>query len=164
MEKSCETCRYDLGGGRYNCRLNVEQECRDGEGYELWEPNDKYKPPRPKKVLIDEIELLERLDMLRKTLYTIGGDNCERRAAGVAEAIREVNAMPPEWIGMTWVSVDRKMKPMKDEEVLVVTKTKKGFRAVDKGYYDHESARWVHRGVSEVTHWMQMPELPVEGD
>ena len=40
MDKSCETCRYDLGGGRYNCRLNVEQECRDGGGYECWEPKE----------------------------------------------------------------------------------------------------------------------------
>ena len=41
MEKSCETCRYDLGGGRYNCRINEEQECRDGGGYELWEPKEE---------------------------------------------------------------------------------------------------------------------------
>lgn len=158
MEKSCETCRYDLGGGRYNCRLNVEQECRDGEGYELWEPNDKYKPPRPKRVLIDEIELREKLEALIDQRYEA---HFYEKAAGAADALHEVLVAPVCWEGMTWVSVDR-MKPMKGEEVLVVTKTKKGFRAVDKGYYDRESARWVHRGVSEVTHWMPIPELPVE--
>ncbi len=160
MEKSCETCRYDLGGGRWNCRLNVEQECRDGEGYELWEASDKYKPPRPKKVLIDEIELTDRLEVLNTKLNTLG---CDKRAAGVADALYEVRAMPAEWEGMTWVTIDR-MKPMDGEEVLVATKTKKGFRAVDKGYYDRESERWVHRGVSEVTHWMPIPELPKEDD
>ena len=46
MEKSCETCRYDLGGGRYNCQINEEQECRDGGGYELWEPKDEHDLPK----------------------------------------------------------------------------------------------------------------------
>lgn len=34
MEKSCETCKYDLGGGRDNCDLNVAFECRDGGVYQ----------------------------------------------------------------------------------------------------------------------------------
>lgn len=37
MHDSCEGCRYDLGGGRENCLINAEYECRDGGGYELWE-------------------------------------------------------------------------------------------------------------------------------
>lgn len=40
MEKSCETCKYDLGGGRDNCELNVAFECAAGEGYEAWEPKE----------------------------------------------------------------------------------------------------------------------------
>lgn len=37
MHDSCEGCRYDLGGGRENCRINAEYECRDGGGFELWD-------------------------------------------------------------------------------------------------------------------------------
>ena len=40
MEKSCETCKFDLGGGRDNCDLNVAFECAAGEGYEAWEPKE----------------------------------------------------------------------------------------------------------------------------
>jgi len=36
MEKCCETCRYDLGGGYDNCRINLESECAAGY-YEAWE-------------------------------------------------------------------------------------------------------------------------------
>lgn len=32
---SCEGCKHDLGGG--HCRLNVEDECCEGGGFELWE-------------------------------------------------------------------------------------------------------------------------------
>lgn len=39
MERNCETCRYDLGGGYNNCRINVEAECAAG-GFEAWEPKD----------------------------------------------------------------------------------------------------------------------------
>ena len=35
--ESCEGCRHNLGGGRENCRINAEYECRDGGGFELWE-------------------------------------------------------------------------------------------------------------------------------
>lgn len=38
-EKCCETCRYDLGGGYNNCRINVEAECAEG-GFEAWEPKE----------------------------------------------------------------------------------------------------------------------------
>lgn len=34
---SCEGCRYNLGGGYDNCRINLESECAAG-GYEAWEP------------------------------------------------------------------------------------------------------------------------------
>ena len=37
--KCCETCRYGLGGGFDNCRINLESECGDGE-HEAWEPKD----------------------------------------------------------------------------------------------------------------------------
>lgn len=35
---SCEGCKHDLGGGR--CRMNVELECREGGGFEMWEDDD----------------------------------------------------------------------------------------------------------------------------
>ena len=37
---SCEGCKNDLGGGRDNCCLNLSFECRDGGGFEAWEPED----------------------------------------------------------------------------------------------------------------------------
>ena len=56
-----------------------------------------------------------------------------------------------------WISVADKIPP-DQEEVLVLTQSKNGVRNVDKGYWaiDH----FIHRGRSEVTHWMPMPELP----
>ena len=40
---SCEGCKNNLGGG--HCRINVEGECREGGGFELWE-KDVGKPPK----------------------------------------------------------------------------------------------------------------------
>ncbi len=37
--KACETCRYDLGGGYNNCKINLEAECAAG-GYEAWEAKE----------------------------------------------------------------------------------------------------------------------------
>ena len=37
IEKTCASCRHDLGGGYDNCRINLEDECAAG-GYEAWEP------------------------------------------------------------------------------------------------------------------------------
>lgn len=37
---SCKGCKNDLGGGRDNCRLNLAFECRDGGGFEAYEPED----------------------------------------------------------------------------------------------------------------------------
>lgn len=34
-EGSCVGCKNDLGGG--HCRINMERECREGGGFELWE-------------------------------------------------------------------------------------------------------------------------------
>lgn len=39
IEKSCVGCRHYLGGGQ--CRINVEAECREGGGFELWEPPEE---------------------------------------------------------------------------------------------------------------------------
>lgn len=38
MRKSCESCRYYLGGGC--CRIHEEAECREGGGYELWDKEE----------------------------------------------------------------------------------------------------------------------------
>ena len=34
--ESCDGCENDLGGGC--CQINVERECRDGGGFELYKP------------------------------------------------------------------------------------------------------------------------------
>lgn len=39
MNRCCETCRHDLGGGYDNCRINLEAECSAGN-YEAWEPKE----------------------------------------------------------------------------------------------------------------------------
>ena len=59
-----------------------------------------------------------------------------------------------------WISVEDEL-PEDQEEVLVLTQSKNGVRNVDKGYWaiDH----FIHRGRSEVTHWMPMPEPPEMG-
>ena len=36
-ERTCATCRHDLGGGQ--CARSLERECRDG-GFEAWEEKD----------------------------------------------------------------------------------------------------------------------------
>lgn len=36
---SCDGCKHDLGGGR--CRMNLEYECREGGGFELWEDDEE---------------------------------------------------------------------------------------------------------------------------
>ena len=38
MAESCEGCKWDLRGGRDNCRINLAFECRDGGGFEAYEP------------------------------------------------------------------------------------------------------------------------------
>ena len=38
----CEGCKHDLGGGC--CRINLEPECREGGGYEAWEPKELPEP------------------------------------------------------------------------------------------------------------------------
>lgn len=38
-EKTCDTCRHNLGGGYNNCRINLEAECAAGE-YEAWEAKE----------------------------------------------------------------------------------------------------------------------------
>lgn len=56
-----------------------------------------------------------------------------------------------------WISVTDKIPP-DQEEVLVLTQNRNGVRNVDKGYWaiDH----FIHRGRSEVTHWMPLPPPP----
>ena len=56
-----------------------------------------------------------------------------------------------------WISVKDKL-PEDQDEVLVLTRSMKGMRNVDKGYWsiDH----FIHRGCAQVTHWMPMPEPP----
>ena len=56
-----------------------------------------------------------------------------------------------------WISVKDKL-PEDQVEVLVLTRSMKGMRNVDKGYWsiDH----FIHRGRAQVTHWMPLPNPP----
>ena len=70
-----------------------------------------------------------------------------------AAEIEKLKALVPRWIPVT----DK--IPPDQEEVLVLTQSKNGVRNVDKGYWaiDH----FIHRGRSEVTHWMPLPGVEV---
>lgn len=70
-----------------------------------------------------------------------------------AAEIEKLKARVPRWI-----PVADKIPP-DQEEVLVLTRSKNGVRNVDKGYWaiDH----FIHRGRSEVTHWMPLPGVGV---
>ncbi len=80
-----------------------------------------------------------------------------RDAADLIEAqaaeIERLKAQVPGWIP----AADK--IPPDQEEVLVLTQSKNGVRNVDKGYWaiDH----FIHRGRSEVTHWMPLPGVEV---
>ncbi len=80
-----------------------------------------------------------------------------RDATNLIEAqtaeIEKLKAEVPRWIP----AADK--IPPDQEEVLVLTRSKNGVRNVDKGYWaiDH----FIHRGRSEVTHWMPLPGVEV---
>lgn len=78
-------------------------------------------------------------------LNTDAADLIEAQAA----EIEKLKAQVPRWIPV------RERIPPDQEEVLVLTRSKNGVRNVDKGYWaiDH----FIHRGRSEVTHWMPLP-------
>lgn len=83
------------------------------------------------------------------TLMVYAADLIEAQAA----EIEKLKARVPRWI-----PVADKIPP-DQEEVLVLTQSKNGVRNVDKGYWaiDH----FIHRGRSEVTHWMPLPGVDV---
>lgn len=110
-----------------------------------------------------------------QSLRTCGEMNCSpckyRRSkepfcidALIRDAINLIEAQAAE-IGLLkakvprWIPVTERIPP-DQEEVLVLTRSKNGVRNVDKGYWaiDH----FIHRGRSEVTHWMPLPEAPKE--
>lgn len=84
-------------------------------------------------------------------------DRLKSEAADLIEAqaaeIEKLKAQVPRWIP----AADK--IPPDQEEVLVLTQSKNGVRNVDKGYWaiDH----FIHRGRSEVTHWMPLPGVKV---
>lgn len=92
---------------------------------------------------------------LRKEPFCV--DALIRDAADLIEAqaaeIEKLKAQVPRWIP----AADK--IPPDQEEVLVLTQSKNGVRNVDKGYWaiDH----FIHRGRSEVTHWMPLPGVDV---
>ena len=46
--RSCWGCRHYLGGGC--CKINMEMECREGGGFELYELPEEYAPEELPKV------------------------------------------------------------------------------------------------------------------
>ena len=56
-----------------------------------------------------------------------------------------------------WIKTADRL-PDHDRYVLIVTQSLHGYQNIDKGYCDGQ--RIVHRGTAQVTHWMEMPELP----
>lgn len=102
------------------------------------------------------------IERCRKCAYQAEGammcfDKLNTDAAALIEAqaaeIEKLKAQVPRWI-----PVADKIPP-DQEEVLVLTRSKNGVRNVDKGYWaiDH----FIHRGRSEVTHWMPLPGVEV---
>ena len=83
------------------------------------------------------------------TLMVYAADLIEAQAA----EIDKLKSQVPRWIP----AADK--IPPDQEEVLVLTQSKNGVRNVDKGYWaiDH----FIHRGRSEVTHWMPLPGVEV---
>lgn len=45
---SCKGCAHDLGGGQ--CRINVEWECREGGGFELYDWAEKQTKPEAEQL------------------------------------------------------------------------------------------------------------------
>ena len=45
---SCKGCIHDLGGGQ--CRINVELECREGGGFELYDWQEKQTKPEAERL------------------------------------------------------------------------------------------------------------------
>lgn len=45
---SCKGCIHDLGGGQ--CRINVERECREGGGFELYDWQEKQTKPEAERL------------------------------------------------------------------------------------------------------------------
>ena len=45
---SCKGCIHDLGGGQ--CRINVERECREGGGFELYDWAEKQTKPEAERL------------------------------------------------------------------------------------------------------------------
>lgn len=45
---SCKGCAHDLGGGQ--CRINVEWECREGGGFELYDWAEKQTKPESERL------------------------------------------------------------------------------------------------------------------
>lgn len=99
------------------------------------------------------------LEQIGRELQLVEGDSYSvmAYAADLIEAqaaeIEKLKAQVPRWIP----AADK--IPPDQEEVLVLTQSKNGVRNVDKGYWaiDH----FIHRGRSEVTHWMPLPGVDV---
>ena len=150
MQKRCKDCHWwkdgdafeiqsdgkflpctNIGVNGWEYWLDIQQEPEDCDGY------CKRGEYVPSGVWAGVAKLLTALDM----------------AISALRAQQEQESKPLNG----WISVKDRL-PEDQVEVLVLTRSKKGMRNVDKGYWsiDH----FVHRGCAQVTHWMPLPELP----
>ena len=150
MQKRCKDCHWWKDGDAFEIQSDGKfLPCTNigVDGWEYWldiqqEPEDcdgycKRGEYVPSGVWAGVAKLLTALDM----------------AISALRAQQEQESKPLNG----WISVKDRL-PEDQVEVLVLTRSKKGMRNVDKGYWsiDH----FVHRGCAQVTHWMPLPELP----
>ena len=113
-----------------------------------------------KSVMTEAAGLIERQDVEIRALRGAAGslkaalEDAQKSIEVFGQANAALREKVPEWIPVT------EKIPPDQEEVLVLTRSKNGVRNIDKGYWaiDH----FIHRGLSAVTHWMPLPELPEE--
>ena len=65
-------------------------------------------------------------------------------------------------LGPVWIRADEEL-PDDDRYVLCCTSDQKGNKNIMRGYYDGSHNRWVNGRNPNVTHWMEMPAPPREG-
>ena len=68
----CEGCKNSIGG--MECRLNVEGECKQGGGFEMWEP--AVIPTQPDDVYVCQLEanneyLMSEVKKLQREVRTL---------------------------------------------------------------------------------------------
>ncbi len=71
MKMTCDTCSNHLGGGC--CRLNEETECREGGGYELYEPRKDERINKDDHCVVCDKQMPDGYGMVCKTCLQNNG-------------------------------------------------------------------------------------------